>query len=294
MSKTFAVRLLIELPDKSPSELLLANGEEVTIGRGADQRVLIIDSGVSRAHATLAVQNGQAVLTDHGSTNGTFIGGNRISSTVALKEGEVVNIGIGRLKVHYLQAQSPVEDTRAMTAQLKSVPVTVLVAGVINFDQVVRELQESLVRQRMADWSRELMPLIQKQGGVLQNPERNNLVAFWSGEDAEQNALAAARTAVQIHQLNVTAPPMFRTSSVLVSCRGLSDSLHGNGHGTVTIVGEPVELGCSLQRESARMGTDIIFTSDTAELLKALFAIEAVALPAGTGLSEEVSVFTLN
>jgi pSer/pThr/pTyr-binding forkhead associated (FHA) protein len=292
MSKVPVLSLNVETPDKPAAELLMSEGEELSIGRGVGQGLLIADTGVSRAHAILRVVDGLALLLDLGSTNGTFVNGNRIDAQIALNEGDVVNIGAGRVRVHFLGSSAEVEDTRAMTAQLKSVPVTVLVAGVINFDQVVRELQESLVRQRMSDWSRELVPLIQKQGGVLQSPERNNLVAFWSGADAEQNAIAAARAAVQIHQLNVTAPPMFRTSSVLISCRGLSDGL--NGGTTVAIVGEPVQLGCSLQRESARMGTDIIVTSDAAELLKALFSIEALVVPAGSAIAEEGAVYTLH
>ena len=67
----------------------------MVVGRGADCDVVLgEDSQVSRRHAAFEPQpDGTLVLTDLGSTNGTFVNGHRISGSVALRGGETVRIG---------------------------------------------------------------------------------------------------------------------------------------------------------------------------------------------------------
>lgn len=77
---------------------LLAAGQEipltgsvVRLGRGNDVDVRLEDPGVSRHHAEVIV--GQPpVLQDLGSTNGTFLNGNRVTRS-ELAEGDVIRLG---------------------------------------------------------------------------------------------------------------------------------------------------------------------------------------------------------
>lgn len=62
-----------------------------TIGRGADNSVVLISERISRRHATLTRENGQIVLTDS-STNGTYINGER-QQRAALRDGDAFQIG---------------------------------------------------------------------------------------------------------------------------------------------------------------------------------------------------------
>ncbi len=70
-------------------------GRRMVVGRGADCDVVLReDSEVSRRHAAFEPQlGGTFVLTDLGSTNGTFINGHRITGSVSLRGGESVRIG---------------------------------------------------------------------------------------------------------------------------------------------------------------------------------------------------------
>ncbi|MDQ1308406.1 MAG: hypothetical protein QG671_4240 [Actinomycetota bacterium] len=66
-------------------------GSVVRLGRGNDVDVRLEDPGVSRHHAEVIV--GQPpVLQDLGSTNGTFLNGNRVTRS-ELAEGDVVRLG---------------------------------------------------------------------------------------------------------------------------------------------------------------------------------------------------------
>jgi pSer/pThr/pTyr-binding forkhead associated (FHA) protein len=56
----------------SGSEMRVAEGKELLIGRGAQCHVRIPSSAASRIHATVKCQNGNLILSDR-STNGTYV-----------------------------------------------------------------------------------------------------------------------------------------------------------------------------------------------------------------------------
>lgn len=76
----------------------LSNGE-ITIGRQQGHTITLADALVSRNHARLVVERGQGVLTDLGSTNGTFVNGERVQGSRPLRPGDRVQIGGGAFQL---------------------------------------------------------------------------------------------------------------------------------------------------------------------------------------------------
>jgi hypothetical protein len=62
------------------------------LGRGTDCDLRLVDPGVSRHHSELRVEDGQVVLVDLGSTNGTFVNGQPVRR-VLLTDGTTVTLG---------------------------------------------------------------------------------------------------------------------------------------------------------------------------------------------------------
>ncbi|MCZ2127706.1 MAG: FHA domain-containing protein [Anaerolineales bacterium] len=77
----------------TPGATFPLEGEQLIIGRDAGNGVAINDSEVSRKHARLTFQGGKYVLDDLGSTNGTFVNGQRLTAPAVLKAGDVVSLG---------------------------------------------------------------------------------------------------------------------------------------------------------------------------------------------------------
>jgi hypothetical protein len=76
-------------------------GPSTDIGRDAGNPIpLPNDTNTSRRHATLQLTNGQVVLVDNASSNGTYVNGVRIASQVPqpLRTGDEVNIGNTRFR----------------------------------------------------------------------------------------------------------------------------------------------------------------------------------------------------
>ena len=62
------------------------------LGRGTDCDLRLVDPGVSRHHAELRIEDGEVVLVDLGSTNGTFVNGQPVRR-VTLTDGTRVTLG---------------------------------------------------------------------------------------------------------------------------------------------------------------------------------------------------------
>ena len=72
-----------------------------SIGRVEGNTVVIPDAFVSSRHARLAQTNGRWYLTDLGSTNGTFVNGQRLGQNAELvKDGDIIQFGRIRLRLN--------------------------------------------------------------------------------------------------------------------------------------------------------------------------------------------------
>src|SRR5256714_13451592 len=73
--------------------------ERVTIGRGAENDVVLNDAGVSRLHARIERQPTGWTLLDNGSANGTELNGAPIGKPSALRAGDRIGVGPGTFEV---------------------------------------------------------------------------------------------------------------------------------------------------------------------------------------------------
>jgi len=79
-------------------EFPLRMDREIIIGRSSDLDMVLVEDMVSRKHAKISTQAGQITIQDLGSTNGTFVNGEKIKR-VRLKEGDRILIGTSIIKL---------------------------------------------------------------------------------------------------------------------------------------------------------------------------------------------------
>ncbi|GAB4442334.1 MAG: FHA domain-containing protein [Chloroflexi bacterium OHK40] len=98
--------------------------QQITIGRaGCD--IVLDNPQVSRFHAQIDRTQGGAVLRDAGSTNGTFVNGQRLSGPHTLRAGDVIQIGAFKLVYNvasldqYDQRGALRIDARGLTRQVR-------------------------------------------------------------------------------------------------------------------------------------------------------------------------------
>ena len=79
-------------------EYPLGEGQEIVIGRSSELDMVLVEEMVSRKHARIALSDGVITIEDLGSTNGTFVNGEKVERGT-LKEGDRVLVGTNILKV---------------------------------------------------------------------------------------------------------------------------------------------------------------------------------------------------
>lgn len=77
----------------TPGKIFPMEGDVLTIGREAGNAIVINDAEVSRKHTQFVLQGGKYIVTDLGSTNGTFVNGQRLTGQHILQPGEVISLG---------------------------------------------------------------------------------------------------------------------------------------------------------------------------------------------------------
>lgn len=90
---------------------------ETVVGRGRNADVKIRnDAKVSRQHATLEVRDGQVVVIDHGSSNGTFIDEVQVVGEAPISEGQRLQIGDTMFEFRLRAAEKEEDDDEILAS----------------------------------------------------------------------------------------------------------------------------------------------------------------------------------
>ena len=96
-------------------EIDLLDGE-ATLGRSRTSTVRLKHESVSRSHALLTLNHGEAIVTDLNSSNGTYVGGKRISRETRLQSGDRVQLGAAVIDLRIVPPNVPSDRTALLAA----------------------------------------------------------------------------------------------------------------------------------------------------------------------------------
>jgi pSer/pThr/pTyr-binding forkhead associated (FHA) protein len=74
-------------------------GDEITVGRAAGCQVTVDDTYVSQLHARVFSRDGQLLVEDLGSTNGTYLNRVKVSGPMVMLKGDRLQVGNTVLEV---------------------------------------------------------------------------------------------------------------------------------------------------------------------------------------------------
>lgn len=101
-------------------EFPLRMNREIVIGRSSDLDMVLVEDMVSRRHAKISSTDTEIFIQDLGSTNGTFVNGEKVAGRAQLHEGDRILVGTSIIKVVGVEGaadeQSEAEARRRLEA----------------------------------------------------------------------------------------------------------------------------------------------------------------------------------
>lgn len=150
--------------------IALVDEQEVTIGR-KNCRLILAHTEVSRHHATIKVSEAAIAILDHGSSNGTYVNGKRVTQQV-LRVGDLIKIGPYSLELWQVK-DLPTEDPEVTGA----VPLAVdsLFSGKLGAMNLAEVLDSIAARRRTGT----LSVTDRQQRGLVRFADGRLLEAEW-------------------------------------------------------------------------------------------------------------------
>jgi uncharacterized protein (TIGR02996 family) len=101
------IALVITGPDRGQARYAFEE-QEITIGRGRGNHVVLSDRNISRHHARLVVRDSKYILVDLKSTNGTYVNGRRLTARLVVRPTDQIRMGDCTLAIEGVE----LEDTQ--------------------------------------------------------------------------------------------------------------------------------------------------------------------------------------
>ncbi len=132
--------LLVALP--SGKQIALEK-ERVSIGRNKNNDIIATDSFVSASHCTLIKKGSSYFIEDPGSSNGTFINGNRIKGIKKLHNNDTISLGQKAVAYQFRRYGTVVKNvtgfvTKPRTIALGSIGL-VLILGFLSYFFIIKD-----------------------------------------------------------------------------------------------------------------------------------------------------------
>jgi len=181
--------------------------EILTIGREPGNNVFIDDDLISRFHALVRRSEGEYVILDLCSSNGTFVNDKPVSAPTPLKNGDELKLGKARL-VFRLQDEISTPVSRHSTTRriFSAVNMAVLVSDVRNFTELSEALPADELSTILADWFRRVGKLLQANDGNIEKIRGDSVLAYWLAEadfGNNDHVTGALNTALDMHHASL-------------------------------------------------------------------------------------------
>lgn len=138
--------------DNQPAILDLRGRQVLTIGRDPSNNLVIHHPTVSRFHARVERHDGSFVLTDLGSTNGTYVNGKPITQPFVLRTGDTIRIGSHVLVLN-------IDETLVQTNEVGNLRL-----DAVNLTKVVKSGARILDRVSLSIKPREFVAILGPSG----------------------------------------------------------------------------------------------------------------------------------
>jgi adenylate cyclase len=229
------------------------------IGRSEGATIQLVDSGISRQHATIRREGENYWLVDLGSANGSFVNDVALTAPRALRHGDRLQFGRSVLLFDLDDAVvtqvRPVADGKTQISQATAVPfrsmkVTLFVADLQGFTRMSSQLSADQVADLLREWYADCNAILKHYGASIDKFIGDCVFAYWHGIEPDHRAralhAAQALRAVELESNSPTRTHLKQLKNIVLDCRiGLhvgEVAIGAMGKGVNTALGDAVNI----------------------------------------------------
>jgi adenylate cyclase len=300
-----AAKLKVEMGGQPPRELEI--GSLLAIGRASGSGVVVKDNKVSRNHAVIQQHgSGTHYLLDLGSANGTFVNGRRVTTPVALKTGDIINVG-GATMEYFGDATAvaaPSTSDIQTIVDFQATKVTILVCDVRNFTSMSEKMPPKDISLLIGSWFKEVTTLIDQHQGMVDKFIGDCVMAYWIKAQTAGNIdyvlqpLKAALALVDLAEVfagrfaDLLPGKEFKVGIGLHTGETVIGNVGTSGR-DITAMGDTVNVAFRLESLTKAMGRTILVGGQVAQIAAGAFEFEDMGAVELKGKNEKVQAFAL-
>ncbi|MEB3247851.1 MAG: FHA domain-containing protein [Microcystaceae cyanobacterium] len=244
-----------------------------TIGRSKDNDITILDDTISRNHAILqTTDNGEFLLIDLGSSNGTFVNGRRVSVPIQLHHEDQITFGQTQLEFHSAERASAPgpppnlsKDTQTSVLHERRL-MSVMVADMRNFTGLSRQMDEQVLSVLIGNWFRQAGHILRQADSWVDKYIGDAIMGIWFHPEDRVNSTEVLKILTAIKALNSMTKKMNKQYSLPFPLKigvGLNTGFAmvgntGSGdHPDYTAIGDTVNAAFRLESATKNLGCDL-------------------------------------
>jgi len=274
--------LLICLPEGDRDVPLLGE-RSWKLGRGNQSAIVLEDDLVSRNHAMIQrMDSGEYFLIDMGSRNGSFVNERRVSTPIALRDGDCVKVGNAQLIFHNPleaapAATGPRDDAADTLCHLRLCLVSVLVIDIRGFTVLSQHVDDAILCQLTGTWFGEADRIMRRHGSAAEKYIGDAVMAVWvhnvKGKE-HLEILEILRALSDFADFTATLAGRFGLSEALRIGAGLNTgpatvgNIGANQVTDYTARGECVNAAFRLESATKKLQTDFCVGKTTGDFLR--------------------------
>lgn len=182
------------------------------IGRLDDNDLVLNTTALSRHHALLTADHSGHVLTDLHSSNGTYVNRELAKRPVPLRDRDEIQIGDLVLRYRCTQPAAPLPGpgTGPPTTQLlnnvRSRDCWLLVTDIVGYSTITEQTGSEAALNRLRTWIADMRPLIERNGGSIQDYIGDAIFAYWPCEHATVGQVLQALQGLEAYRTRSPLP----------------------------------------------------------------------------------------
>lgn len=228
------------------------------LGRNAECQLHIDDPRVSRRHAMIRHQDNGFWFYDLGSFNGCLLNGNRVTTTIKLNNGDMLELAdhIYRFEEEVDASSEQNEELlgNATIALIRSTQVIILVSDIKGFTGLSENMPPDELARTIGQWYRDCDQLLTRHGATVDKFIGDSVLAYWTSTGPAQRlaALKASRDLLEACQRIHTGhrdilDQIHQDFSAGVALHLGEVAYGGMSQSEFTLIGDPVNLTFRLE-----------------------------------------------